>query len=371
MLEKFLNEIENIEKKIENLTRELQRASGEEARKISINLSVLEKLKSMLLEYKKLQEELSEVKALEEEKEETEGLEELIEEEKKRIAERLNKIEEEFLEVLLREEDEPESIVMEIRAGTGGEEAALFAAELARMYLRYAEKMGWKASLADVSETGLGGYKEAVISIRGKGVYKKLRFESGVHRVQRVPVTESGGRIHTSAASVAVLPEPRDVEIEIHPEELKIETFRASGPGGQHMQKNETAVRITHLPTGIVVQSQSERSQHQNKELAMKILKARLKEYYESQLKSEISQKRKQMIGSGDRSEKIRTYNFPQNRVTDHRINLSLYNLPEIIDGELNELLDALEKANREKQIEEILKKIESGEGLEKLLSIE
>ncbi len=368
MLEKFTKELPRIEEKINELTLRLATASGEEARKISINLALLEKVNDLLSEYKKTKEELEELEELESSEED---LEELIEEERKKLEEKITNLENEFINTLLDQEEETESIVLEIRAGTGGEEAALFAAELARMYLRYAEKMGWKASLADVSETGLGGFKEAIISIRGKGVYRKLMFESGVHRVQRVPVTESGGRIHTSAASVAVLPEPKDIEIDIKPEELKIETFRASGPGGQHMQKNETAVRITHIPTGIVVQSQSERSQHQNKELAMKILKARLKEYYESQIKSEISQKRKKMIGSGDRSEKIRTYNFPQNRVTDHRINLSLYNLPEILNGDLDELLEALEKANREKQIEEILEEIEKGKGLEKLLGVD
>jgi peptide chain release factor 1 len=240
---------------------------------------------------------------------------------------------------------------MEIRAGTGGEEAALFAGDLLRMYLRYVERKGWKAEIMSSNPTDLGGYKEVIVSIQGRGVYSRLKFESGVHRVQRVPVTESGGRIHTSTATVAILPEATDVEVEINPDELKIDTFRAGGHGGQNVNKVESAVRITHIPTGIVVTCQDERSQYQNREKALRILRAHLLEIKERERENEEAQLRKSQVGSGERSEKIRTYNFPQNRVTDHRIGLTLYNLQDVLDGALDELIDAL---IREYQIEQL-----------------
>ncbi|HRR91891.1 MAG TPA: peptide chain release factor 1, partial [bacterium] len=237
------------------------------------------------------------------------------------------------------------------RAGTGGEEAALFAGDLLRMYLRYVERKGWKAEIMSSNPTDLGGYKEVIVSIQGRGVYSRLKFESGVHRVQRVPVTESGGRIHTSTATVAILPEATDVEVEINPDELKIDTFRAGGHGGQNVNKVESAVRITHIPTGIVVTCQDERSQYQNREKALRILRAHLLEIKERERENEEAQLRKSQVGSGERSEKIRTYNFPQNRVTDHRIGLTLYNLQDVLDGALDELIDAL---IREYQIEQL-----------------
>ncbi|MCC0013744.1 MAG: peptide chain release factor 1 [Rhodobiaceae bacterium] len=248
------------------------------------------------------------------------------------------------LKVLLlpRDDADDNSAIVEIRAGTGGEEAALFAGDLARMYQRYAEDHGWSVSVLSASETGLGGYKELILDVSGQGVYARLKFESGVHRVQRVPETEGGGRIHTSAATVAVLPQAQDVDVEIRQEDIRIDTMRASGAGGQHVNTTDSAVRITHLPTGIVVTS-SEKSQHQNRAQAMKVLRARLFEMERERQDSERSAARKSQVGTGDRSERIRTYNFPQGRVTDHRINLTLYKLDQILSGEaLDEVIDAL-----------------------------
>ncbi|HEY1448380.1 MAG TPA: peptide chain release factor 1 [Caulobacteraceae bacterium] len=241
-----------------------------------------------------------------------------------------------------RDADENASAILEVRAGTGGDEAALFAGDLFRMYQRYAQLHGWKVEIESVSEGEVGGYKEIIASIDGEGVFGRLKFESGVHRVQRVPDTEAQGRIHTSAATVAVLPEAEDVEIEINDADLRIDTYRSSGAGGQHVNKTDSAVRITHLPSGIVVTS-SEKSQHQNRARAMKVLKAKLHDQKREALDLERSQSRKSQVGSGDRSERIRTYNFPQGRVTDHRINLTLYNLPRVIVGEaLDDVIDPL-----------------------------
>ncbi len=245
--------------------------------------------------------------------------------------------------LLPKDSNDERNVILEIRAGTGGEEAGLFAANLLRMYQRYSMLKGWKFELLDASDTGIGGIKEASASITGKGVYARLKFESGVHRVQRVPETESGGRIHTSAATVAVLPEAEEVDIQIDEKDLLIDVFRASGAGGQHVNTTDSAVRITHLPTGVVVSQQDERSQHKNKAKAMKILRARLYEEERRRLDSERSADRKSQVGSGDRSERIRTYNYPQGRVSDHRINLTLYKINQIMEGEtLDEVIDAL-----------------------------
>ena len=241
-----------------------------------------------------------------------------------------------------KDKDENASAILEVRAGTGGDEAALFAGDLFRMYQRYAQTRGWRVEIDSVSEGEVGGYKEIIAAITGDGVFGRLKFESGVHRVQRVPETEAGGRIHTSAATVAVLPEVEDVEIEINDADLRIDTYRASGSGGQHVNKTDSAVRITHLPTGIVVTS-SEKSQHQNRARALKVLKARLYDQQREALDTARADARKTQVGSGDRSERIRTYNFPQGRVTDHRINLTLYNLPKIIEGEgLDDVIEPL-----------------------------
>src|ERR1700760_4503500 len=241
-----------------------------------------------------------------------------------------------------KDEDENASAILEVRAGTGGDEAALFAGDLFRMYQRYAQGRGWRVEIESISEAELGGYKEIVASVTGDGVFGRLKFESGVHRVQRVPATEAQGRIHTSAATVAVLPEAEDVEIEIKDSDLRIDTYRSSGAGGQHVNKTDSAVRITHLPTGVVVTS-SEKSQHQNRAKAMKVLKVRLYDMQREALDTARADARKSQVGSGDRSERIRTYNFPQGRVTDHRINLTLYNLPKVLEGEaLDDVINPL-----------------------------
>ncbi len=234
------------------------------------------------------------------------------------------------------------NIFLEIRAGTGGEEAALFVADLFRMYCRYAEKMHWNVEIMSQSDSDTGGFKEIIVQIRGEKVYSRLKFESGTHRVQRVPTTESQGRIHTSAATVAVMPEAEEVDIEIKPDELRFDVFRSSGPGGQSVNTTDSAVRITHIPTGIVVTCQDEKSQHKNKAKALKVLRARLLQAKQDQQESELADTRRALVGSGDRSERIRTYNFPQGRVTDHRVNLTLYNLTKVMEGEIQEFVDAL-----------------------------
>jgi peptide chain release factor 1 len=251
-----------------------------------------------------------------------------------------------------KDPDSDKSVIIEIRAGTGGEEAGLFVADLFRMYTRYAEIRGWDWEILSSNETGIGGFKEVVFSIKGKGAYERLRFEAGTHRVQRVPVTESSGRIHTSAVTVAVLIEPDEVdEINIDPDDLRIDTYRSSSAGGQHVNKTDSAVRITHMPSGIVVSCQDQRSQHQNKERAMRLLKAYLLENERAKRARGIAADRKSQVGSGDRSERIRTYNFPQTRVTDHRVNVTLKKLPQVLEGDLDEIIDALIFANEAKQL--------------------
>ena len=247
--------------------------------------------------------------------------------------------------LLPKDPDDEKNAILEVRAGAGGDEAGLFAAELLRMYMHYADARGWKTELIEDGSTELGGIKESTLMITGKGVFSRLKWESGVHRVQRVPVTESGGRIHTSTATVAVLPEAEEVEVEINPGDLKIDTYRASGAGGQHVNRTDSAVRITHLPTGLVVTSQDQRSQIQNRERAMQVLRSRLYDLEKQRKADEYSSERRAQVGTGDRSERIRTYNFPQGRVTDHRIGLTLYKIESIINGDLDELIDALKLA--------------------------
>ncbi len=259
------------------------------------------------------------------------------------------------LEILLIPKDpgDEKSAIIEIRAGTGGEEAALFAANLYRMYAKYIESRGWKIDVMNTHDTGIGGIKEIIFSVEGKGVYGKLKMESGVHRVQRVPQTEASGRIHTSAASVAVLPEAEDVDIHIDPNDLKVDVYRSSGPGGQSVNTTDSAVRITHIPTGTVVTCQDEKSQLKNKNKALKVLRARLLDRAIQEQQASIARQRKTQVGSGDRSEKIRTYNYPQNRVTDHRFGLTLYNLEDVLNGELDELIEGAKKASYQNQLEE------------------
>ncbi|QSI76260.1 MULTISPECIES: peptide chain release factor 1 [Niveibacterium] len=256
------------------------------------------------------------------------------------------------LALLPKDPNDARNLFLEVRAGTGGEEAALFAGVLLRMYTRYAERQGWRVELVSVNESDLGGYKEAIARIVGDGAYSKLKFESGGHRVQRVPVTETQGRIHTSACTVAILPEVDEVaDVEINPADLRIDTFRASGAGGQHINKTDSAVRITHLPTGIVVECQDDRSQHRNKAQAMSVLAARIKDAQVREQASKQAAHRKSLIGSGDRSERIRTYNYPQGRVTDHRINLTLHKLDMVVEGDLDELIDALTREHQAEQL--------------------
>ncbi|MBU2444911.1 MAG: peptide chain release factor 1, partial [Bacteroidetes bacterium] len=255
--------------------------------------------------------------------------------------------------LLPKDPNDSKDCFVEIRAGTGGEEAALFAANLFRMYSRYAENKGWKTELIDMNDTGIGGFKEVVFSLQGDGAYGEMKFESGVHRVQRVPQTEASGRVHTSAASVVVLPEVEDVEVEINQNDLKIDIYRSGGAGGQNVNKVETAVRITHLPSGIVVQCQDERSQLKNRQKAMKVLRARLYDKQLAEQNKEVAAQRRSMVRKGDRSDKIRTYNFPQNRVTDHRIGLTLYNLSDIIDGNLDELIEKIKLADRTDKLQQ------------------
>lgn len=269
--------------------------------------------------------------------------EEMIKVELAENEEKLKSISDELKILLLpKDPNDDKNVIMEIRGGTGGDEAALFAADLMRMYTMYAETRRWKIEILSSNPTDIGGYKEVCFSIEGQGAYSRLKFESGVHRVQRVPSTESGGRIHTSAVTVAVLPEVEEVEVDINPNDLRIDVFRAGGPGGQCVNTTDSAVRITHLPTGIVVSCQDEKSQHKNKDKAMKILRSRIYEVMEEQRHKEIADERKSQVGSGDRSERIRTYNFPQGRITDHRINLTLYKLEQFLDGAMDEVIDAL-----------------------------
>jgi peptide chain release factor 1 len=280
----------------------------------------------------------------------------MAEDERAALGQRLPELTQRVRVMLLpKDEADEKNAILEVRAGTGGEEAALFAAELFRLYQRYAELRGWKVELLHMSETGLGGIKEGQMAIRGRDVFARLKFESGVHRVQRVPATEAGGRIHTSAATVAVLPEAEEVDVKIDEKDLRIDVFRASGPGGQSVNTTDSAVRITHLPTGVVVIQQDEKSQHKNKAKALRVLRARLYEAERQAKAAERAAQRKSQIGTGDRSERIRTYNFPQGRVTDHRINLTLYKIDRVLDGSaLDELIDALVAEDQAQQLAEL-----------------
>jgi len=325
-----------------------------EFRKLSKEYSDLTEIVNAYDEYNRIKKLVEENKQLLYSTNDAE-MKELALAEQEELQNKFDKLEADIKELLIpKDPNDSKNAILEIRAGTGGDEAALFAADLYRMYTRYAEKRGWKVELITFNETsGLGGIKEVVVNVLGKDIYGDLKYESGVHRVQRVPITEAQGRVHTSAASVAVLPEADEVDVDINPVDLKIDVFRSGGAGGQNVNKVETAIRITHIPTGVVVQCQDERSQLKNKHKAMKILRSRLLEAEIERHEKEISTKRKLMVGSGDRSDKIRTYNFPQNRVTDHRIGLTLYNLSQIIEGDLDELIEKLKIADRSEKLSE------------------
>ncbi len=308
-----------------------------------------------IAELRKARAELESLRALMDDTESEADMRALAEAEYREVKDRIPELEDRLKILLLpRDEADERNAILEMRAGTGGEEAALFAADLFRMYQRYAEVRGWTFEPMTINETGIGGYKEAIVSVSGKGVFARLKFESGVHRVQRVPTTESGGRIHTSAATVAVLPEPEDVDVRIDEKDLRVDRYRSSGPGGQSVNTTDSAVRLTHLPTGIVVTCQDEKSQHKNKAKALKVLRARLYEAERSRKEAELSAARRSQVGSGDRSERIRTYNFPQGRVTDHRINLTLHKLERIMDGALDEVIDALAAEDQASRLAEL-----------------
>jgi peptide chain release factor 1 len=304
--------------------------------------------------YRGLERELADTRALLETEEEAE-MRDLVGQEIARIDGEMESLSEQMRLLLLpRDPNDEKDVIVEIRAGAGGDEAGLFAADLYRMYTRYAETQRWKTEILSFHDTGVRGYKEVIFEVRGKGAYSRLKFESGVHRVQRVPATEAQGRIHTSTATVAVLPEAEEIEVQIDANDLQIDNYGSSGPGGQHMQKNMTAVRITHKPTGMVVSCESERSQTQNRERAMAVLRARLYEAERQRLASERGDERRLQVGSGGRSEKIRTYNYPQNRVTDHRIGLTLYHLEQIMNGDLDEVIDELATTDQSDRLQAI-----------------
>ena len=317
--------------------------------KLSRELSDLGPVVDAIKIYRAVGSELEDVEALIDDPKTDSEMREIADSERHELRDRLEKLEKDIqLELLPKDAMDERSVILEIRAGTGGDEASLFAGVLFRMYERYAAKQGWKVEIVSASEGAVGGYKEIIADITGRGVFAKLKYESGVHRVQRVPETEASGRIHTSAATVAVLPQAEDVDVVIKDDDLKIDTMRAQGAGGQHVNKTESAIRITHMPSGIVVAVQEDRSQHKNKAKALALLRTKLYDAEREKLDSARAADRKVQVGSGDRSERIRTYNFPQGRVTDHRINLTLYKLPEIVAGEaLGEMVDALVAENQ------------------------
>lgn len=341
----MLEKLAEVEKRYEQLEHFLSdpRLLGrqKEYSRVAKERAELEEIITCYREWKKTEQEILDNRELLKEKEE--GIRELAKEELLALRQKKENLEGRLKVLLLpKDPNDNKNVLLEIRAGTGGEEAALFAAQLFRMYSRYAESRGWRVEIMSSNPTGLGGFKEIIGLVEGTGAYSCLKFEGGVHRVQRVPVTEGSGRIHTSAVTVAVLPEADEVEVEIDPKDLRIDVFRSSGPGGQSVNTTDSAVRATHLPTGLVVSCQDEKSQHKNRAKALKILRARLLEKKQQEQRSEIAATRKLMVGSGDRSERIRTYNFPQGRVTDHRINLTLYKLDRIMEGELVELVETL-----------------------------
>ena len=349
----MFQKLEAVENRYEELNKKIADpeviANTSEWTKFMKEQAEIEEVALKYKEYKQVQQSIEEAQEMLNDPE----MKELAEEELYENKEKLPKIEEELKILLIpKDPDDDKNIICEIRAGAGGDEAALFAGTLYRMYSMYAERKHWKIEVLNENETGLGGYKEISFMVTGKGVYSRLKFESGVHRVQRVPETEASGRIHTSTATVAVLPVVEDVQIEINPADIKLEVFRASGAGGQHVNKTSSAVRLIHIPTGIVAECQTERSQTQNREYAMKLLKSRLYEVEKQKRDSELANERKSQVGSGDRSEKIRTYNYPQGRITDHRIGLSIYQMENFLNGDLDEMIDNLIAADRAEKLQ-------------------
>ncbi len=351
----MLDKIQDIKKRYSELEKSLSDpdviANNSQFQKYVKEHSGLTPLVMVIKDYDQVVKEIGETEELLETEDDEEFLQ-LAQEELEELKEKQGLLERDMKFMLLpKDPNEGKSIIIEIRAGTGGDEAGLFAAELFRMYNRYATEHGWKIDMMNSHATGVGGFKEVIFSVEGKDAYAHLKYESGVHRVQRVPTTESAGRIHTSAVTVAVLPEAEEVEVDIDPENLRIDFFRSSGPGGQSVNTTDSAVRITHIPTGIVVSCQDEKSQHKNRAKAMKVLRARILDQMQRDQDAQRAAERRTQIGTGDRSEKIRTYNFPQNRVTDHRINFTLYKLEAVMEGELGKLVEALTTTDQDEQL--------------------
>jgi peptide chain release factor 1 len=352
-----MEQLEKIEKRYAEL--EVKMAQPE----VATNLNQLQELArerasiedvvKLYRKYKKVVKELEDVKSMHDGGAD-EAMAALVRQETESLEAKLDELTDEIKKAVLpKDPNDEKDIIIEIRAGTGGNEAALFAADLFRMYSRYAQSRGWKTDILSMSESGIGGFKEIIFEVSGKGAYSRLKYERGVHRVQRVPVTEASGRIHTSTATVAVLPKAEEVDIDINPEDIKVDVFHSGGAGGQNVNKVATAIRMTHLPTGMVVVCQDERSQLQNKVKALSVLRTRLLDIERHKQEEQITSDRRSQVGTGERSEKIRTYNYPQDRVTDHRINLSLHNLPRFMDGALNEIIDALATSEQARQLED------------------
>lgn len=354
----FQERIKEIEEQFEELNRRLTEpevlADPQKYREYAKAQAALAPVATKIKDFQKTLHDLAETRELLEGESETE-MQDFLRSELNSLDDKRNELEDEIKNLLVATDPLDErDIIVEVRAGAGGDEASLFAGDLYKMYQRFAERHGLSTQILSASPSDLGGFKEIIFEVKGKGSYSRLKFESGVHRVQRIPVTESGGRIHTSTATVAVLPEVEEVEVDIKPGDVKIDTFRSSGPGGQHVNVTDSAVRLTHSPTGLVVSCQGERSQLQNRERAMKILRARLAEKVQQEQQEELAETRRLQVGSGDRSERIRTYNFPQNRVTDHRIGLTLHNLEKILEGEIDALVESLAAEDRAVRMKKI-----------------
>lgn len=352
----MLDRLQTIENRYEKLNELLSDpdviSDTNKLREYSKEQSGIQETVHVFREYKEVLEQLKGAKAMLEEKLDAE-MRDMVKEEVSELSEKEQQLSERMRILLLpKDPNDDKNVIIEIRGAAGGDEAALFAGDLFRMYSRYAEAQGWKPEVIEASTTGIGGYKEIIFMINGNGAYSKMKFENGAHRVQRVPETESGGRIHTSTATVAVLPEAEEVEVDIHDKDIRVDTFASSGPGGQSVNTTMSAVRLTHIPTGVVVSCQDEKSQIKNKEKAMKVLRARVYDKFQQEAQAEYDQNRKSAVGTGDRSERIRTYNFPQNRVTDHRIGLTIQKLDQILTGKLDEFIDALILDDQAKKME-------------------
>ncbi|MGE5416765.1 MAG: peptide chain release factor 1 [Acidobacteriota bacterium] len=355
----MLEKLESLEEKYNELTDLLSRpettSDMSKYQKITKAHSDLTGIVGAYREYKQALASIAEAKGLLKDGGMDDDFRALVESELEEAQEKKEALEQTMRILLLpKDPNDDKNVIMEIRAGTGGEEAALFAGDLFRMYCRFAERQRWKTEIMDISHSGLQGYKEIIFVIEGQGAYSRMKYESGVHRVQRIPVTESGGRIHTSAATVAVLPEAAEVELDISPNDVRVDIFCSSGPGGQSVNTTQSAIRLTHIPTGLVVSCQDEKSQHKNKDKAMRVLRARLMELKVAEQAAEIADARRGMVGSGDRSERIRTYNFPQNRVTDHRVGVTLHKLDLVLEGDIEEIIQALTTADQAEKLKQV-----------------